>query len=263
MGDLADEIRQAIEVVPATPAGGSPARTTRSREAPLLVGAIDPAAAITALGLSRRGLTIGAAVLMSLGSFVIVRAALRPRPKPVAAHEVAPAPPPMPAPPPPAAPTPTDTVTPPPPAEAPEPTPAEPPARTAPARPLRKGLAAAPVPNGAELLKQGQLMLQNQQFDKARDAFGKARGSKSVRGKALVGLANVAFQEKKYDEAIAKAKESTKSGGGVDANNLIGDVYYKMEKYADAKKAYAAALKASPGNEHAKRMLDQAAKRAN
>lgn len=99
-----------------------------------------------------------------------------------------------------------------------------------------------------ESLHAAQQLLHAQRFDEARSAFGKLLGEKRSRGAAAAGLAKVAFQEKKYKEAVERAKESAKHGGGAQARVLLGDAYFKLERFDEAKKAYNEALKLDPNN---------------
>jgi serine/threonine protein kinase len=99
-----------------------------------------------------------------------------------------------------------------------------------------------------ESLHAAQQLLHAQRFDEARTAFGKLLGEKRSRGAAAAGLAKVAFQEKKYKEAVDRAKESAKWGGGAEARVLLGDAYFKLERFDEAKKAYNEALKLDPNN---------------
>jgi Flp pilus assembly protein TadD len=61
-------------------------------------------------------------------------------------------------------------------------------------------------------------------------------------------LAQIAFQEKNYKEAVERAKESARTGGGVEARVLLGDAYFKLDRFEEAKKAYNEALKLDPNN---------------
>lgn len=111
--------------------------------------------------------------------------------------------------------------------------------------------AALPSPSSKETeegLQAAQQLLHAQRYDEARAAFGKLMTAKPARGAAAAGLAKVAFQEKKYKEAVDRAKESARFGGGAEARVLLGDAYFKLERFDEAKKAYSDALKLDPNN---------------
>jgi eukaryotic-like serine/threonine-protein kinase len=109
-------------------------------------------------------------------------------------------------------------------------------------------VAVSTVKQTEESLHAAQQLLHAQRFDEARVAFGKLLAIKQSRGAAAAGLAKVAFQEKNYREAVERAKESTRFGGGADARVLLGDAYFKLERYDEAKKAYNDALRLDPNN---------------
>jgi tetratricopeptide (TPR) repeat protein len=109
--------------------------------------------------------------------------------------------------------------------------------------------APAPAPKEAqEGLHAAQQLLHAQRYDEARLAFGKLLAGRQSRGGAAAGLAQIAFQEKKYKEAVERAKESARFGGGAEARVLLGDAYFKLERFDEAKKAYTDALKLDPNN---------------
>jgi hypothetical protein len=99
-----------------------------------------------------------------------------------------------------------------------------------------------------EALREAQQLLHAQRYDDARAAFGKLLAAKQSKGAASAGLAKIAFQEKNYKEAVERAKDSARSGGGAEARVLLGDAYFKLEKFEEAKKAYTEALKLDPNN---------------
>jgi eukaryotic-like serine/threonine-protein kinase len=97
-------------------------------------------------------------------------------------------------------------------------------------------------------LRVAQQLLHAQRYDEAEAAFGRMMASKQLRGSAAAGLARIAFQAKRYKEAVDRAKESARFGGGAEARVLLGDAYFKLEKLEDARKAYTEALKLDPNN---------------
>jgi tetratricopeptide (TPR) repeat protein len=108
------------------------------------------------------------------------------------------------------------------------------------------------------LLAQGWKLYQAQRFADARATFTKLVDTKSAPGAAYLGLAKVAFQEHDYTEAAKRAQQGVKAGAGVEAHVLLGDAYYRMRKFPQARKAYADALVLEPGNAAAARSLQLA-----
>jgi eukaryotic-like serine/threonine-protein kinase len=115
----------------------------------------------------------------------------------------------------------------------------------------------------SRLLQEGRDYLSAQRFDDARAVFERLAQSSKSRGPALVGLAKIAFQKQAYKEAAERAREATKAGGGVEARVLLGDAYFRLEKFADARKAYEAALKLDPENRTARQNLELVERRGN
>jgi serine/threonine protein kinase len=109
-------------------------------------------------------------------------------------------------------------------------------------------VSAATTKQSEQSLHAAQQLLHAQRFDEARTAFGKLVSDRRSRGAAAAGLAKVAFQEKKYKEAVERAKESARFGGGAEARVLLGDAYFKLERYDEAKRAYVDALRLDPNN---------------
>jgi tetratricopeptide (TPR) repeat protein len=99
-----------------------------------------------------------------------------------------------------------------------------------------------------EALGEARQLLHAQRYVEARAAFEKLLAAKPTKGAALAGLAQIAFQEKNYKEAVEHAKESARTGGGVEARVLLGDAYFKLDRFEEAKKAYNEALKLDPNN---------------
>jgi serine/threonine protein kinase len=111
------------------------------------------------------------------------------------------------------------------------------------------------------LLGEGERMLRAERFAEARGIFEKLTKSKRERGQALVGLAEISFQEKKYADAAHTAEKAAGSGGGVKARVLLGDAHFRLAHYKEAAKAYEEALKLDPDNASAKSGLALANKR--
>ncbi len=262
MGALAEEIRA---VQAALASGIMPLSPTPARGQTPLAGAIDPTAAQASLSWSRRGLAVGAAALTAVGLFVVVRAANRSGAEVSAAPPVAAQPPVSVAPPLPAPPLPEPAeAAPAPPAPIEATAPDAPDERPPPARkPASQPRAAGAAPR-REILRSGQALLRAQRYDEAREAFSRLlTAPQRERAQALIGLGDIAFQEKKYQEAVDRAREAMRFRGGVAARILLGDAYFKLNKYEDAQGAYAEALKMDPKNVTAKLSLERVTKRLN
>jgi tetratricopeptide (TPR) repeat protein len=120
--------------------------------------------------------------------------------------------------------------------------------------------AAAPADN-KKLLQEGERLLRAERFPEARRIFEKLSQSKRDRGLALVGLAEISFQEKNYAQAVKSAKLAADRGGGVRAHVLQGDAQFRLNHFKEAAKAYEQALKLDPMNASAKSGLALANKR--
>jgi serine/threonine protein kinase len=99
-----------------------------------------------------------------------------------------------------------------------------------------------------EIVREAQQLLHAQRYEDARVAFRKLLAAKQTKGLAAAGLAKIAFQEKNYKEAVERARESARTGGGAEARVLLGDAYFKLEKFDEAKRAYSEALRLDPNN---------------
>jgi serine/threonine protein kinase len=126
-----------------------------------------------------------------------------------------------------------------------------------PARPSASAVAA----ENKKLLQEGERLLRAERFPEARRVFEKLSQSKKDRGPALVGLAEISFQEKNYAQAVKSAKLAADRGGGVRARVLQGDAHFRLNHFKEAAAAYEAALKLDPANPSAKSGLALATKR--
>ena len=126
-----------------------------------------------------------------------------------------------------------------------------------------QGLAARRRGGGdnKHLLEEGQRLFRAERFAEARTLFEKVAKSKRDRGQALVGLAEISFQEKNYSDVVRSASQAVDRGGGVRARVLLGDAYFRLNQYKDAAKAYDEALKLDPKNVSAKTGLAAASRR--
>lgn len=282
MAALAEEIRGLLATLDGvgllkTPSQPMPVALDQVRP----VATSEPFSSLGPLGLPRRVLATAGASLVLLLGFVVVRAATS-RPRAVLVSEVpstldhpmaaaarpAALPPARPTPPP-ATPPPTPAAAEPEEPDAPPTVTEEPPAA---ARALKRAGRKLPTPpatpalnaaEGKRLLAEAQRLVKAQRFPEARASFSRLLDAKREKGSAMVGLGQVAFQEKDYDEAIRRAKQGSSAGGGVEARLLLGDAYFKQQKYEDAAKAYQDALRLEPDNVTAKRSLDLVKRRSN
>jgi tetratricopeptide (TPR) repeat protein len=110
-------------------------------------------------------------------------------------------------------------------------------------------------------LDEGERLLRAERFVEARQIFEKLAHSKRDRGPALVGLAEISFQEKNYAQAVRSAQRAAEKGGGVRARVLLGDAYFRLNHFKEAAHAYEDALKIEPENASAKGGLVLANKR--
>ncbi len=124
-------------------------------------------------------------------------------------------------------------------------------------KPRRKALDAM----ARTELDQGQRLLRAQKYDEAKSAFEKAARSRGLRGRALLGMGQVAFQQQNYAEAVRRAKQGARAGAGVSAQVLLGDAYFKLNDFSSATKAYGDALKLDPNNKAAQSNLESAKRR--
>jgi serine/threonine protein kinase len=126
----------------------------------------------------------------------------------------------------------------------------------------RAGLAAATAADNRKQLEEGERLLRAERFPEAREIFSKLTKSRRDRGPALVGLAEISFQEKNYAEAARSAGQaSADRNGGVRARVLLGDALFRLNQFKEAAKAYQDALNLDPHNASARSGLALANKR--
>ncbi|HEX3695894.1 MAG TPA: protein kinase [Polyangia bacterium] len=112
-----------------------------------------------------------------------------------------------------------------------------------------------------KLLDEGERLLRAERFVEAGEIFTKLTKSRRDKAAALVGLAEIAFQEKHYGDAVRSAQLAADRGGGVRARVLLGDAHFRLNQYKEAARAYEDALKLDPGNASARSGLVLANKR--
>jgi serine/threonine protein kinase len=79
---------------------------------------------------------------------------------------------------------------------------------------------------------------------------------------AILGRGQRAFDRGDYPEAVRRGREAVAAGGTVAGHLLVGDAYYRLERYAEAVREYEAVLVVEPTNGPAKRRRILAAQRA-
>jgi len=113
-------------------------------------------------------------------------------------------------------------------------------------------------------IKDAETLLRAQKFREASAIFTRLTKNRATRGRALVALAEIAFQEKNYAETIRSAKLATaaeRGRAGARAHVLLGDAHFRLNEYPAAVTAYEQALRLEPGNPSAKSGLALASKR--
>ncbi|HEY4188144.1 MAG TPA: serine/threonine-protein kinase [Polyangia bacterium] len=127
---------------------------------------------------------------------------------------------------------------------------------------VRGGTTASSSPGAdRKMMEDAEGLLRAQKFPEARALFSRLAKNRPTRGRALVALAEIAFQEKNYQEAIRSAKLATERGGGARAHVVLGDAHFRMNEFPAAVTSYQQALRLEPGNPSAKSGLALASKR--
>ncbi|HJX63212.1 MAG TPA: protein kinase [Polyangia bacterium] len=126
-----------------------------------------------------------------------------------------------------------------------------------------RNAASAAQEKDRKLLQDARDFLRAQRFDEAQAAFEQLTHAGKSRGPALVGLAKIAFQKHDYQAAVDRAREGARAGGGTEAHVVLGDAYFRLEKFEEARKAYEEALKLDADNRTARQNLDLIQRRGN
>jgi serine/threonine protein kinase len=100
----------------------------------------------------------------------------------------------------------------------------------------------------------GRLSLQE-----AETSFNLALEADPANPAAIAGLAEVAFERSRYTDALDYARRAVQQAPRVGRYHvLVGDAYFKLLRYADAKAAYERALRlGNPGQEMARSRLER------
>src|SRR3569832_2453140 len=103
--------------------------------------------------------------------------------------------------------------------------------------PVTKARLAAVTASAVEQRKQlddAEALLRTQHFADARKAFTRLSKGRLTRGRALVALAELAFQEKNYQETIRSAKLATKGGGKAHTHIQQNNTHVRMNEFPAA-----------------------------
>jgi tetratricopeptide (TPR) repeat protein len=92
---------------------------------------------------------------------------------------------------------------------------------------------------------------------RASDPQPRAPGAAAAQD-ATLNRGQLAFDRGDYPEAVRRGREAIAAGAIVGGRLLVGDAYYRLERYADATREYQAVLVVDPGNPTARRRLDLA-----
>ena len=74
----------------------------------------------------------------------------------------------------------------------------------------------------------------------------------------VIARGQAAFDRGDYPEAVRRGREAIAAGDALGGRLLIGDAYYRLERFADALREYQAALALDPANTAIRRRRDLA-----
>jgi tetratricopeptide (TPR) repeat protein len=116
--------------------------------------------------------------------------------------------------------------------------------------PLRdRGASAKAASEGASALARGDLV-------QAQLAFDRAVRADASNPEAVAGLAEVAFENARYTEALDYGRRAARLLPKVPKYHVVvGDAYFKLLRYDDARAAYQHALQLAPNDEGIKARL--------
>jgi serine/threonine-protein kinase len=122
------------------------------------------------------------------------------------------------------------------------------------AAPLAPHLAAAPAPSDPHPAP-----------TLAAPPKAAARAATDATPEAVLARGQTAFDRGDYPEAVRRGREAISAGAALGGHLLVGDAYYRLERYPDAMREYQTALALDPASGATRRRLDlarQAASRA-
>jgi tetratricopeptide (TPR) repeat protein len=110
------------------------------------------------------------------------------------------------------------------------------------------------------LLAEAKTLRDNLEWNKAKSNYQLVVQGKFHRGAGYLGLAEVAFQQKRLDDVIALAK---RGGNGVRARVLLGHAYFQKGNFETALKYYDSVLKQDVNHAEAQSAAKAARERLN
>jgi tetratricopeptide (TPR) repeat protein len=110
------------------------------------------------------------------------------------------------------------------------------------------------------LLAEAKTLRDNLEWNRAKSNYQLVVQGKFHRGAGYLGLAEVAFQQKRLDDVIALAK---RGGNGVRARVLLGHAYFQKGDYETALKYYDSVLKQDVNHAEAQSAAKAARERLN
>jgi serine/threonine protein kinase len=128
--------------------------------------------------------------------------------------------------------------------------------------------SAPPPPSPALALAEARRTLQRahelglaERYAEAEELYNRVRATGLERGGALTGLAEVAFQQQHFPEAVRLGQRAVEAGGGIAAHMVLGNSYFKLGKYDDAINQYRDVLRVDGGHAEARANLAAAERR--
>jgi hypothetical protein len=137
--------------------------------------------------------------------------------------------------------------------------------------PISPGIAKAPRPLAAHRSRSSSLSPRERLAARTTgsttaaplaDALGGRASSTAPSSAEWLTVGQAAFAKGNFPESVRAARASLAGASSAEAYLLLGDTYFKMERFSDAVREYSAALALAPDNTHARRGRDLATSRA-
>ena len=117
-------------------------------------------------------------------------------------------------------------------------------------------------PRAHDAARPAQVTLEPRPAPSAPSGPPPTQASTSISGtssaNAILDRGQADFDHGDYPGAVRRGREAIVAGAALGGRLLVGDAYYRLERYADAMREYEAALAIDPANATAKRRLDLA-----